>query len=747
MSPWKPRFGAREIFRPEFVAERKDVESVSGWLCATSGDPWFVINLPRPLRRGWYKFSLCGDFEGVAQPKLYFGFNGHFDEEFATRLWWDGAACSAIIRVHRPAPTLRLDPCDRPMRFNVGSFSYRPMGFGELTARRLVRVSTWWKNRKLGAGSSSAQSVRRRGLMAWRGFDAAKPTWVPVPVHSDYELWIERSDYDPEKQRSRVVAAVEALENRPRISVLMPVYNTPARFLDEAIASVVNQIYPDWELCLADDCSTEPHVKRILSKWAAKDDRIKIVFREENGRIARATNSAFELATGEWIALLDHDDVLREHALAEVALTLAQRPDAELLYSDEDKIDENGRRSDPHFKCDFSPELFRSMNYLNHLTVHRAENVRRVGGWRIGFEGSQDYDLNLRIYERASETQMVHIPKVLYHWRAVEGSTALAGGEKEYATEAARRALSEHISRAKLDAEVLAVPGTPFHRLKYAVGERPPLVSIIIPTKDHLDDLKTCLSSIVEKTDYPNYEIIVVDNASQDAATRRYLKRLAKRPRFRVLRYPHQFNFSAINNAAVRSARGEILALVNNDIEVITQSWLTEMVSWALQPRIGCVGAKLYYPDDTIQHAGVILGLGGVAGHSHKHLRRDNPGYFHRLSVAQNLSAVTGACLAVRKSVYFEVGGLDAKALTVAFNDVDLCLKVREAGYRNVWTPFAELYHHESKSRGAEDSPAKQERFAREIEAMKDRWKGELCADPFYSVHLTRNAEDFSIAR
>lgn len=747
MSPWPLRNGSGETFRPDCVAEWKDIESSSDGLVATSADPWFLIVPRRPLRRGWYKFSLHADFDGAAQPKLYVGFDGGFEEDFATRLWWDGQACSAIVRMHRSAPILRLDPCDRPMRFTLNSFRYRPMGLGELTARRIVRLGAWLQARRFGTSGLAGGKPfpARRGLKPTRGFAIAKPTWIPVVVRSDYQRWIDRFDYQPSMHRRTVADRIARLKHRPLISVVMPVYNTPAHFLDAAIASVVNQVYPDWELCIADDRSTEPHVKPLLQEWAARDSRIRIVFRGENGHIARATNSAFELAGGEWIAPLDHDDVLRENALAEVALEIVRNPNAELIYSDEDKIDEAGRRFDPHFKCDFSPELFRSMNYLNHLTVHRAANIRAVGGWRAGFEGSQDYDLNLRIYELVGEGRIIHIPKVLYHWRAVKGSTALAAGAKDYAFEAAQRALRDHISRLKLDATVEPVPGLPFHRIRYAVANPPPMVSIIIPTKDHLEDLRTCIASIVDRTDHRNYEVIVVDNGSKEPATRRYLASLPRKDGFRVLRYPHAFNYSAINNMAAREARGDILALINNDVEVITPGWLTEMVSWAQQPRVGCVGAKLYYPDDTVQHGGVILGIGGVAGHSHKHFRKGDPGYFSRLCVTQNLSAVTGACLFVRKSVFWEVGGLDDQGLAVAFNDVDLCLKVRNAGYWNVWTPFAEAYHHESKSRGPDETPAEQARFTSEIEVMTNRWKQELDADPFYSTHLTRISQDFAI--
>jgi len=524
----------------------------------------------------------------------------------------------------------------------------------------------------------------------------------------------------------------------------MPVYNTPERYLVEAIESVQNQTYDRWELCIVDDASTAVHVRRVLERFQQTDPRIKIRYDQENGHISRASNAALELARGEWVAMLDHDDILEPHALAEVALEICAHPDAELIYSDEDKIDVDGRRFDPFFKPDFSRELFRSQNYLNHLTVHRADNIRAVGGWRIGFEGSQDYDLNLRIVERIDATRIRHIPKVLYHWRAIKGSTALAGSEKDYAFEAGRRALEENVARMGLSAQVEHAPETPFYRLHFSVPDPQPLVSLIIPTRDRVALLRDCLESIWEKTTYRNYEIIVVDNGSKDPDALKYFHKLESKRNCRILQYNKDFNYSAINNFAANKSGGEILGLINNDIKVISPDWLEEMVSWAIQKDIGCVGAKLYYENGRIQHAGVITGVGGVAGHSHKYFDRRDPGYFYRLKVVQNLSAVTGACLVVRKSVFDEVGGLNEKDLPIAFNDVDFCLRVRQAGYLNVWTPYAELYHLESISRGAEDDPEKIRRFQAEIAYMKNRWT--LIPDPYYSVNLTLDREDFSLA-
>lgn len=569
----------------------------------------------------------------------------------------------------------------------------------------------------------------------WRGPEAA----------SDYDRWIGRFDYDDEYDRSALARRIAALASAPPISVLMTVHETPPDVLDEAIRSVVGQVYPGWELCIATVGPRSHRVHDLLDRWAARDGRIKVVHRVEDGPVCDATNDAFALATGQWIAMLEQDDLLAPNALAEIALAIAGRPQAALVYSDEDRIDGSGRRFDPHFKPDHSPELLRSMNYFNHLTVCRADLVRAVGGWRPGFEGSQDYDLVLRIVERIDPAQVVHVPKVLYHRRAVAGSTASSRPRESGSPSNGLRALRDHLARTAPDARAFAIPGLPLYRVRHAIRQPEPFVSLIVPTRDRVDLLRVAVGSILERTTYRSFEVLIVDNGSQEAETFAYFAQIGRHPNVRVIRHPLPFNYSQINNAAVRQARGEIVGLVNNDVEVIGPDWLGEMVSWAQLDRVGCVGAKLYYPDDTIQHAGVILGIGGVAGHAHKHLPRAENGYFSRARVVQNLSAVTGACLLVRRSVYDEVGGLDEVRFKVAFNDVDFCLRVRAAGYDNVWTPFAELYHHESPSRGVDDTPEKKARFDGEIAAMKQRWPAQLAADPFYSPNLTVHSEDFGI--
>lgn len=573
------------------------------------------------------------------------------------------------------------------------------------------------------------------------------------PELSSYGRWVETYDRHTPESLKELAANLPRFKFQPTISIVMPVYNTPEKWLRKAVASVQAQVYPKWELCIADDASPDKHVRPVLEELAKAEPRIKVAFRPKNGHISAASNSALEIATGEFVALLDHDDELAPHALYEVVALLNAHPDTDLIYSDEDKIDEEGRRHEPYFKPDWLPDLFHGQNYTSHLTVYRANVVRAAGNFRVGYEGSQDWDLALRVVERIDPSHIRHIPKVLYHWRAIPGSTALMLSEKNYPLEAARRALTDHFSRLGQKVELETVPGDHW-RIKRPLPAQPPLVSLIIPTRNGLHFLQRCVDSILEKTTYPRFEVIIVDNGSDDPDTLAYLKSLhdGKHPGVtlehtaRVLRYDAPFNFSAINNYAARNANGEILGLLNNDLEVISPNWLDEMASQAVRPEIGCVGAMLYYPNDTIQHAGAVVGLGGVAGHAFRDFARGTEGKFNRARLVQNYSAVTAACLVIRKAIYDEVGGLDEKHLTVAFNDIDFCLRVNAAGYRTLWTPFAELYHHESVSRGAEDTPEKHERFRAEAETMIARWPGIIKHDPAYNPNLSLEMTDFSLA-
>jgi len=541
-----------------------------------------------------------------------------------------------------------------------------------------------------------------------------------------------------------VAQKIAGLKNTPLISIVMPVYRPKSVWLEEAINSVMNQSYANWELCITDDASNDGTTEKILKRFMERDPRIKVHFSKENQHISAASNAALDLATGKWVALLDHDDVLFKHALLWIVDALNANPDAKLLYSDEAKIDESGKIFDPYFKPDWNRDLFYSHNMICHLGVYSLPIVKNIGGFRVGFEGAQDYDLALRFIEQIEDQQIHHIPRVLYWWRAHEGSTAGSGAAKSYAEPAGERALNEHFQRKSIKA--VAEPTEGGYRVQYRLPINLPLVSLIIPTKNAKNLVRQCIESIVRKTTYSNYEIILVDNNSDDSESIAYFKQVQEKYGVKLIQFPGEFNYSSINNAAVNMADGEIIGLINNDIEVINPLWLSEMVGLCIQLRIGAVGAKLLYPDSSIQHAGIVLGIGGVAGHSHKHFMSNASGYFSRLRLINSCSAVTAACLLVRKSVFLEVGGLDERNLKVAFNDVDFCLRLKEAGYTNVWTPYAELFHHESATRGYEDSPEKIARFKGEVEYMKRRWEKILQRDPAYSPNLTLDYEDFSYA-
>ncbi len=562
-------------------------------------------------------------------------------------------------------------------------------------------------------------------------------------MQNDYEKWIRQYDTLKDADRVAIRAHVAGFTNPPTFSVVMPAYNTPEKFLRKAIESVRAQIYPHWEFCIADDASPLPHVRRVLEEYARKDPRIKVVFREQNGHISAASNSALEVATGDYVALLDHDDELAEHALYWMAAEIMAHPEAELLYSDEDKISEKDRRCDPYFKPDWNPELLLGQNYICHLGVYKKERVLRLGGFRQGFEGSQDWDLVLRFTDDLAPEKIRHIPAVLYHWRMLAGSTASDLSAKPYMVNAAKDAITEILQKRGEGFSLDSACNGAFHLPRFCVKDTPQ-VSIIIPTRNGLSDLRQCLNSL-SLTEYPHTEILVIDNQSDDPDMLAYLSEIQRRLGHRVLSYPYPFDYAAMHNWAVPLARGEYICLLNNDTEVITPHWLGEMLGQAQRQGVGAVGAKLLYPDGTIQHGGVVQGIGGIAGHAHKTHAGEGDGYFSRAALVQNFSAVTAACLTMRKSDWDQVGGM-ASELTVAFNDVDLCLRLREAGLRNIWLPQAVLYHHESKSRGSDIHPEKLRRFALEHAYMQWRWGAILKRDPAYNPNLTLEREDFSLA-
>lgn len=564
-----------------------------------------------------------------------------------------------------------------------------------------------------------------------------------------YELWVARFDTWTEEDAAVFRNALGRFSRRPLISILMPVYNTPNEWLTLAIESVIAQIYPNWELCISDNASTEPHVRETLDRFQAKDQRIRVVYRETNGHISVNTNSALALATGEYVSLLDSDDELTPHALFWVASEILGHPDADIIYSDEDKLDPDGERYDAYFKSDWNPGLILSANYVSHLGTYRRSLLEQVGGFRVGFEGSQDHDLVLRCADASAPERIRHIPRVLYHWRSISGSTASAEAidAKPYARNAASAAIVEHLRRHGVSAKV-----EPALRIYYQVDYPPPAVlpkiSILMPSACNLNLLRPCMESLFARTTYPNFEVLLVVSSIRfdDTAQREYLESLKSNPKVRVLVYQDRpYNFSWLNNWAESQCSGDVLCFMNDDIEVVTPDWLEKLLARLALDKVGAVGPMLCYPDGRIQHAGVVLGLGGVAGHGFLGLPKGSSGYFGRAGLEQDYSCVTAACMLMRRDVFKTLDGFN-EVLSVAFNDVDLCIRLRNAGWRILWTPQVEMIHHESASLGRFSSPQRQARFDIENKLMRDLWGTELDRDPFYNPNLSLTGNQFGLA-
>lgn len=561
-----------------------------------------------------------------------------------------------------------------------------------------------------------------------------------------YQAWLAQYFQLPVDGASRVAQAMQGASEWPTFSVIMPVFNPQLGWLWEAIESVRNQWYPHWNLIIVDDASTSQRneLTTQLERCAASDPRIHIIYRGVNGHISLATNDGLGKSSDEWVTFIDQDDKLAPHALWCFADALRQNPEAKVLYSDEDKITEDGSRIEPHFKPDWNPDLLLSYNYICHLVAYRREHVLSVGGFRTGFEGAQDHDLALRITEQCTESEIVHVPRVLYHWRVHGLSTSKNVGAKPYAMQAGRKALQDALLRRGVAGSV-RIDSDRAYQVCYDTKGIEPHVSLVVPTRNGGRMLQTCIDSVISKTEYSHYDIVIIDNGSDQKQTLRILQQYAAHPRCTIVRDPRPFNYAALHNAVVPTVKGEFALLLNDDVEVIEPGWLREMVSVGIQPGVGIVGARLLYPNKTIQHGGVIL-VGGVAGHAHKHLPAEHWGYMMRARVRQTLSAVTAACLLVRKTVYQEVGGMD-ELLAVAFNDVAFCLAVNSTGHRIVWTPYAELYHHESATRGHEhEHPEKIARFNREIQYMQATWGQALAYDAAFNPNLNNSREDFALA-
>ena len=656
---------------------------------------------------------------------------------------------------------IRIQPIEEPSLFEA-TFSVLPT-----SQEGCVRLLRRWIPQPNNQDSNinplqSKQGIEKLAATLYGGQSLQDRSWHKGPKpkktfkekSSTYRMYINSIESELKPGERKIKHWLKINPDAPLISIILPTYNTQANHLRECLDSIRNQQYPHWQLCICDDFSTLPHVRDILEEYTKKDQRISVEYRKENGHICQASNDALARARGEFIALVDHDDLLAKDALFWIAREILRNPQANLIYSDEDKINEEGMRTSPHFKPAFNLDLLLSFNYISHLGAYRRETVNSIGGFRKGLEGSQDHDLALRVILESSPDQIVHIPRVLYHWRIHTESTASNSKSKDYTTEKGQQAIQNYLNQSQkrgyISAKVECVAPNRF-RCHWSLPTCEPSVELIIPTRDKADILELAVNSILNKTNYSNYRICIVDNQSKETKTINLLKHLKERhaKKIRIIHYRKSFNYSAINNMAASSSDADILGLVNNDIEAINSDWLREMASHTQRPDVGCVGAKLFYSNNTIQHGGVIIGIGEVAGHAHKYFPRSSLGYTDRLNYTHQLSAVTAACLLVKRSIYNEVGGLNERDLCIAFNDVDFCLRVHARGYKNIFTPYATLYHHESVSRGAEDTTEKQQRFLKEVNFMLNQYdasgSGKLPSDIFYSPNLTDTHENFKI--
>ena len=593
------------------------------------------------------------------------------------------------------------------------------------------------KYRKKGMSYLKTHGARALAVKAFHKLTTVKER----PV--DYQKWLPKhlpSSAELERQRKTKFSLT------PKISIVVPLYKTDREYLRQLIESVQAQTYSNWELCLSDGSGANSPLEQVLKEYQEKDSRIRVISSEKPLQISQNTNAAMGISTGDFVAFADHDDVLTANALFEYVKAYNENPKLEVFYSDEDKMTMDGNKFfQPHFKPDFNLDLLCSMNYICHLFMAKKSLIEKVGMLRPEYDGAQDYDFIFRCVEATD--QICHVPKILYHWRSHEQSTSENPESKRYAFDAGQRAVQAHYDRIGVKAEVLQGEYLGLYRTKF-IRDYDPLISIIIPNKDHLEDLRRCMNSIEEKSTYQNYEYIIVENNSTQKETFEYYQKLEKEnPKAHVLYWDGPFNYSAINNFGAKEAKGEYLLLLNNDTEIINPDCLEELLGYCMRDDVGIVGARLYYEDDTIQHAGVVLGFGGIAGHCFVQQPRTSTGYCHRIICAQDYSAVTAACMMVKKEIFDAVGGL-SEDLQVAFNDIDFCIKVRDYGKLVVYNPYAELYHYESKSRGLEDTPEKIARFNKEIATLEQHWPDIFRKpDPYYNPNLTLDSQDFSLKR
>ena len=710
-------------FKIDIVRIRENSIQLNGWVIGKTPEskPAFAV-LDEEHRKVKIRYvsTRRDDVSQIYYKKIYdrdFGFDIQFPYERGRSYWL----------------LIRCDGKIRKMKFNEELIAKR----SSVAHKRMEKIRDLMNMETVRV---ALEFGKKHGLKAL--FLKSKHKLQGIDNDYEYAEW-----YDLTKPAEEELARQRAEDaaGGPVLSLVMPVYKAPAGFLREMLDSILAQTYPNWELCIADGSPEGEDSAELVRGYAEKDSRIRYLRLEKNGGISANTNAAIAAARGDYIVLADQDDAMPEHALYEIAKAIREHPDCDVFYSDEDKMDmDGGALFDPHFKPDFNPDLLCSVNYICHQFAVSRELMEKAGGFRSEYDGAQDYDLILRCTEAAKGVW--HIPRVLYHWRCHQGSTASNPQSKLYAFEAGARAIMDHYARAGIGAEKVekGVDYGIYHTTFRIDGE--PLVSVIIPSKDHSADLDLCVRSVLTKCTYKNLEIVVVENNSTNSETFAYYERIRREfPQVSVVRWEREFNYSAINNFGVRHSHGEYLLFMNNDIEPIAAGFIEEMLGFAQRDDVGAVGARLLYQDGTIQHAGVVVGFGGIAGHTFIGLHEAENSYFHRAMCAQDYSAVTAACMMSRRSVFDAAGGF-SEDLAVAFNDIDYCMKVRSLGKLVVYAPYAKLYHYESKSRGLEDTPEKVARFNREVAKFAKKWPDILRdGDPYYNPNLTLRKSNFAL--
>ena len=565
---------------------------------------------------------------------------------------------------------------------------------------------------------------------------------------NNYQRWLKQYDTLTLKKRNSTVAAINTMEAQPLISIIMSLRKPLIPLLEQALQSVKAQLYPNWEICIAVDELKDQEAYQTIKRYAAQDSKITCIFKKNSCSLSESINASLTVASGTYFTILEQEDMLSPLALYYIAREINRYPESGLLYSDEDAINGEGTRRDPYFKPDINYELFLCQNMIGHLCAYKTSIVTSIGGFQNGYAGSEEYDLALRVFEELKPEQIRHIPHLLYHKRVMDSGRSTKSDREQQRHTSALLAINHHFKRRVIQATAEAseeVPGC--NRIRYTLPLQQPSVDIIIPTKNMAQLLRICILTILAKTTYKNYTITIIDNGSTEEDTLSLLSHWQTDSRIRIIRDNETpFNYSKLNNRAVQSCEADYVCLMNNDIEIITPEWLSEMVGHALQSGVGAVGARLWYPNATIQHAGMIVGIKNGTGHVHKHLSKGNPGYCSRASLQQNFSIVTGACLLLSRKNYISVNGLNETELAIGFNDTDLCLKLIEKKLRNVWTPYAEMFHHESISRGHDNTPEKKQRAKKELLYIQKRWGNIIRHDPAYNPNLTIESVDFSLA-